>query len=51
MQMLRFALHTEKRDMRMKYRILAFSTLYIQLKVAFYSTDKGFVRLPAAYKT
>jgi hypothetical protein len=49
--MLQFALHTEKRDMRMKYRILAFLTLHIQRKGAFCSTDKGLVRLPAENKT
>lgn len=51
MQMLRFALQTEERDVRMKYQILAFSTLHIQRKGAFCSTDKGFVRLPAENKT
>jgi hypothetical protein len=45
------AMHTEKRDMRIKYRIQAFSTLHIQRKGAFCSTDKGFVKLLAENKT
>jgi hypothetical protein len=37
--------------MKMKYQILAFSTLHIQRKSAFCSTDKELVRLPAENKT